>query len=62
MDIYDRREAMRASADPAERVVERLWADATDRRGWRQAADNFDGAVMHEILDRWLEIVRSADA
>jgi len=57
-DVYDRLEAMGASADPAERTVATLWKDVTGRRGWRQEADTFADEIKHEILDTWLSIIR----
>ncbi len=59
-ELYERLKAMGASDDAAERVVAALWEDVTDRRGWRQEADQFDDEVKHEILDKWLLIVRAA--
>lgn len=57
-EFYPRLDAMRASDNEAERVVNAIWRDVTDRRGWRQAAGEFDDDVKHEILDTWLRIVR----
>jgi hypothetical protein len=56
--FYDRLNAMKRSKDFAERIVERIWSDVTDRRGWRQEADLFDDEVKMQILDAWVGIVR----
>jgi hypothetical protein len=58
-DPYERIAEMSESEDKAERLVASLWRDVTDRRGWRQAADQFDDAIKHDIIDRWLEIART---
>jgi hypothetical protein len=58
-DIWDRREALKASPEHVDQIVIRLLADVTDRRGWRHEWDNFDEDVQHEILDAWSAIVRS---
>lgn len=56
---YDRLERMKDSGDAAERLAVAIWADVTDRRGWRQAADQFDDEVTNDILDEWLAIIRT---
>lgn len=60
VDPYERVAEMALSAAPQERIVAAIWADVTDRRGWRQAADQFDNETKHEILDTWLRIVTAA--
>lgn len=57
-DFWDRLTAMGESEDMAERMVAEIMCDVTDRRGWRQAFDEFDEDIRHEILDTWLRIVR----
>ena len=60
-DFFERLERME-NGTPDERLVAALWNDVTDRRGWRQAADQFDDDVRHEILDTWLSIVAARSA
>jgi len=42
----------------AKRIAFRLLADATDRRGWRQAFGQFDDDIKEELLATWIELVR----
>jgi hypothetical protein len=57
-DPYERLDRMRGGSRE-EQIVAAIWADVTDRRGWRQEADQFEDRIKHEILDRWVEIVRA---
>jgi len=54
--FYGRLDAMKAAGGD-EAIVAAIWADVTDRRGWRQEADQFDYGIKNEILDAWLAIV-----
>jgi hypothetical protein len=58
-EFYARLGNMRAGS-PAERAVAAIWDDVTDRRGWRQEADQFDPEIRGEILDAWLVIIDRA--
>ncbi len=49
---------MQTSTDPAENIVADIWADVTDRRGWRQEADLMDYEIKTEILKAWLKLAR----
>lgn len=44
--------------DAADRIVARLLADATDRRGWRQEWDQFDEEVQRAIVAKWRTVAR----
>ncbi|HET6494890.1 MAG TPA: hypothetical protein VFH61_05950, partial [Thermoleophilia bacterium] len=46
--------------DPVDRIVATMFADVTDRRGWRQEWDQFDEDVKAEIIATWCEKVRAA--
>lgn len=59
--FYARLLAMRGGLH-AEQIAAAIWDDVTDRRGWRQAADQFDYATKNEILDAWLGIIREVSA
>lgn len=60
MDRYDKRKQLAESADKTDRIVAAIWDDVTDRRGWRQEADNFDEDVCLEIMATWANIIRTA--
>jgi len=38
-------------------AVKQILADVTDRRGWRQAWDQFDEDIQEEIQETWLKIL-----
>lgn len=40
------------------RIVKRILADVTDRRGWRQEWDQFDEDIKAQIIKTWRRIVR----
>lgn len=44
--------------DPHQRVVAMILGDVTDRRGWRQAWDQFDSAIQRDIVNEWLRLIR----
>lgn len=58
-DPHERVGRMR-HGDAAERKVARLWDDADSRRGWRTITHRDED--IHDILDRWLQIVREVAA
>jgi hypothetical protein len=41
-----------------ERICDAILKDATDRRGWRQAWDDFDDDTQDEIKSTWLNLIR----
>jgi hypothetical protein len=61
-DIFDRLTAMETLGTPAEKIAAKIWRDVTDRRGWRQAADQFDDDIKHEILDQWVQLANEVTA
>lgn len=52
------RASTQAGAVDASEVVNKLLADITDRRGWRQAWDMFDDDIKQEIRDAFAEIIQ----
>lgn len=44
----------------AQKIMRRILADATDRRGWRQEWDMFDADVKREIRREWLKVILDA--
>lgn len=46
--------------DPVDRVVVEMYADITDRRGWRQEWDGFDPDIKASIIAAWRNKVRTA--
>lgn len=56
--FFGRLRRMKTSTELADRVASFLWDDVTDRRGWKQQADQFDWEVRNEILDKWVKIIR----
>lgn len=44
-------------SDKAKQIVKAILADVTDRRGWRQAWDEFDEDIKQEIQESWEGIV-----
>lgn len=59
-DVYAKLDAFEASDKFEERAAAAVWADVTDRRGWRQEADQFDDEIKLEILDTWARLISSA--
>lgn len=55
---YEYKEKLEQSKDPVDNAVAKLWADVTDRSGWRQEADMFDEDFCIEIMEKWAEIIR----
>jgi hypothetical protein len=41
----------------AEEIRDAILDDVTDRRGWRQAWDEFDDDIQQEIKDIWLIVI-----
>lgn len=41
----------------SEKIRDAILKDITDRRGWRQEWDQFDGDVQNEIRSTWLNII-----
>ncbi len=44
--------------DPHQRVVAMILGDVIDRRGWRQAWDQFDSGIQRDIVNEWLRLIR----
>ena len=42
----------------AESIQKAILADVTDRRGWRQEYDQFDGDIKKEIKNKWIKIIK----
>ena len=55
--VYTMIDEMKKSDDPVDKVVAAIWADVTDRRGWRQEHDGFDPDIQVEIVETWREKV-----
>ena len=43
----------------AEKIVDGIIADFTDRRGLRQEWENIDESIQNEIRDEWIAITLS---
>lgn len=55
--VYEMIDEMKKSDDPVDKVVAAIWADVTDRRGWRQEHDSFDPDIQVEIVETWRDKV-----
>lgn len=44
----------------AEKIVDKIIDDFTDRRGLRQEWENIDEEIQQEIRDTWIKIVLSS--
>jgi hypothetical protein len=52
---YEHVAKLAASSDPVQQAVAAIWNDVTDRRGWRQEADQFDDEICIDIMTTWEE-------
>jgi hypothetical protein len=43
----------------AKRIRDKILADVTDRRGWRQEWDGFGDDIQSEIRVAWLAIIKA---
>lgn len=56
--FYGRCKSKHPAPDLAQRVVEVIRKDFTDRRGLRQSWESIDDETQDEILDKWTSLVR----
>ena len=43
--------------EQSQQIMERILADVTDRRGWKQEWEQFDLEIQDEIRQRWKELI-----